>query len=156
MPWRADDPGYGFAVGFPDDGASAQPQGTPSAPWLPQPESFARYAADQQVGVEGSTFELYRQLIGIRGELDLGTGRFAWSPFHAPERGVLAFTVTTGGGAHLGSGEPIPEKTVLVLANLGETAVDMPQEYAAAVFSHDESVVEGQLMPDSAAWFLRD
>ena len=108
------------------------------------------------MGVEGSTFELYRQLIGIRGELDLGTGRFAWSQLHAPERGVLAFTVTTGGGAHLGSGEPIPEKTVLVLANLGETAVDMPQEYAAAVFSHDEAVVEGQLMPDSAAWFLRE
>lgn len=156
MPWRADAPGYGFAVGHPDGATSSQPQGTPSAPWLPQPESFARYAADQQVGVEGSTFELYRQLIGIRGELDLGTGRFAWSQLHAPERGVLAFTVTTGGGAHLGSGEPIPEKTVLVLANLGETAVDMPQEYAAAVFSHDEAVVEGQLMPDSAAWFLRE
>ncbi len=156
MPWRAEAPGFGFAVGHPDGGTSSQPQGAPSAPWLPQPESFARYAADQQVGVDGSTFELYRQLIAIRGELDLGTGTFAWSPLHAPDRGVLAFTVTAGGGAHLGSGEPIPEKTVLVLANLGEVAVDLPEEYAAAVFSHDEAEVEGQLMPDSAAWFLRE
>lgn len=154
MPWRAEAPGYGFAVGNHDDDASAESVSWPADPWLPQPDSFRRYAADQQVGVEGSTFELYRQLIGIRGELDLGTGTFAWSELNAPERGVLAFTVTTGGGAHLGSGEPIPEQTVLVLANLGEAAVDMPQDYAAAVFSQDEAVVEGQLMPDSAAWFL--
>ncbi len=157
MPWRAGAPGLGFAVGNPsdDDGAAPGADAQPAAPWLPQPESYARYAADQQVGVKGSTFELYRQLIAVRGELDLGTGAFAWSRFHAPDHGVLAFTVTTGGGRHLGSGEPIPEKVVLVLANLGETAVDVPEHYAAAIFSQDEALQDGQLMPDSAAWFLR-
>jgi alpha-glucosidase len=158
MPWRAGAPGLGFAVGNPadDDGAAPRADAQPVAPWLPQPESYARYAADQQVGVKGSTFELYRQLIAVRGELDLGTGAFAWSRFHAPDHGVLAFTVTTGGGRHLGSGEPIPEKVVLVLANLGETAVDVPEHYAAAIFSQDEALQDGQLMPDSAAWFLKD
>jgi alpha-glucosidase len=157
MPWRAGAPGLGFAVGNPgdDDGAAPGTDAQPAAPWLPQPESYARYAADQQVGVKGSTFELYRQLIAVRGELDLGTGAFAWSRFHAPDHGVLAFTVTTGGGRHLGSGEPIPERVVLVMANLGETAVDVPEHYAAAIFSQDEALEEGQLMPDSAAWFLK-
>lgn len=157
MPWRAQAPGFGFAVGTAGDDGGAGP-GTaarPAAPWLPQPESYAQYAADRQVGVEGSTFELYRQLIGVRGELDLGTGAFAWSRFHAPDHGVLAFTVTTGGGKHLGSGEPIPETVVLVMANVGETAVDVPENYAAAIFSQDEALQEGQLMPDSAAWFLK-
>jgi alpha-glucosidase len=157
MPWRAGAPGFGFAVGTPGDdgGAPADAAAHPVAPWLPQPESYARYAADLQVGVKGSTFELYRQLLGVRGELDLGTGAFAWSRFHAPDHGVLAFTVTTGGGRHLGSGEPIPERVMLVMANLGETAVDVPENYSAAIFSQDEALQEGQLMPDSAAWFLK-
>jgi alpha-glucosidase len=43
-----------------------------------------------------------------------------------------------------------------VLANLGETAVDVPEHYAAAIFSQDEALQDGQLMPDSAAWFLKD
>ncbi|MDI3329926.1 MAG: glycoside hydrolase family 13 protein [Micrococcus sp.] len=158
MPWRAGAPGLGFAVGTPggdDGGATAGAPVQPAAPWLPQPESYARYSADQQVDVKGSTFELYRQLLGVRGELDLGTGAFAWSRFHAPDHGVLAFTVTTGGGRHLGSGEPIPQTVVLVMANLGETAVDVPEDYAAAIFSQDKALQEGQLMPDSAAWFLK-
>ncbi|XKH52707.1 glycoside hydrolase family 13 protein [Citricoccus nitrophenolicus] len=173
MPWRADAPGFGFAVGHhvntgpspvnpntpatPGHDAGAAPL-TAAAPWLPQPESYGTYAADRQVDVVGSTFELYRQLLGVRGELDLGTGAFAWSRFHSPELGVLAFTVATGGGQggyDLDSGDHIPEKVALVMANMGQTAVEVPEEYAAAIFSHDEAMQDGQLMPDSAAWFLR-
>ncbi|WMY78962.1 alpha-amylase family glycosyl hydrolase [Citricoccus sp. I39-566] len=162
MPWRAAQTGFGFSLGAGPGGQQGHDvgpaAGAAAAPWLPQPESYGTYAADRQVGVAGSTFELYRELLGLRGELDLGTGTFAWSRLHSPELGVLAFTVTTGGGQHghdLDSGERIPEQVVLVLANLGETAVDVPEDYAAAIFSQDEALQDGRLMPDSAAWFLR-
>ncbi|MFC7401443.1 glycoside hydrolase family 13 protein [Citricoccus sp. GCM10030269] len=144
MPWRAQAPGFGFAVGNHPD---------PAAPWLPQPQSFGQYAADQQVDVEGSTVELYRELLTVRGELDLGTGSFAWSRFHSPERGVLAFTVTSG-ELNPDAAGPGPEQTILVMANMGETPVDAPEDYGTGIFSQDEAVQEGQLMPDSAAWFL--
>ncbi|WFP16875.1 glycoside hydrolase family 13 protein [Citricoccus muralis] len=149
MPWRAEAPGYGFAVG------AAEASATPADPWLPQPEEYRALAADQQVDVAGSTFELYRELLTIRGELDLGTGAFEWSRFHDPAQGIVSFTVTTGGGKHLGSGEPIPTQTVLVLANMGASPTAIPEEYTAAVFSDDDALVNQQLAPDSAAWFMK-
>lgn len=100
LPWAADEPSYGFSTPADDDGPASAAEGV-AAPWLPQPTSFRALAADQQVGVEGSVFELYRRLLQIRGELDLGTGTFAWSEHHDPAHGVLAFTVTSGGGRHL-------------------------------------------------------
>ncbi len=57
VPWAAAD-GRGPSYGF-NDGA---------ATWLPQPESFARYALDVQRGVEGSTYELYRAALRLRRE----------------------------------------------------------------------------------------
>lgn len=165
MPWRAEAPGYGFSLGSGPEGQqehdAGPAAGAAAAPWLPQPGPFGDYAADRQIGVAGSTFELYRELLAVRGELDLGTGTFAWSRLHSPEHGLVAFTVTTGGGQHgqdLDSGERIPEQVVLVLANLGETAVDVPLDYAGAIFSleHDHALREGQLMPDCAAWLLKN
>ncbi|MGO1182228.1 MAG: glycoside hydrolase family 13 protein [Micrococcaceae bacterium] len=149
LPWRADAPGYGFSL------ITDSANSTLAEPWLPQPEEYRALAADQQVDVPGSTFELYRELLTIRGELDLGTGKFAWSRFHAPEKGVLSFTVTIGGGKHLGSGEPIPRQTVLVLANMSSEPTPIPEEYSAAVFSDDDALHGQQLAPDSAAWFLK-
>src|SRR5690606_17781345 len=46
LPWEAKSPGFGFS-----------PTGKT---WLPQPETWDRYALDAQVGVEGSTYEMYR------------------------------------------------------------------------------------------------
>ncbi|MCD0179991.1 alpha-amylase family glycosyl hydrolase [Micrococcus luteus] len=157
MPWAADEPALGFSTPADDDGAG--PAGdAPARPWLPQPESYRALAADRQVGVEGSVFELYRRLIQIRGELDLGTGTFAWSEHHDPACGVLAFTVTSGGGRHLGSGEPIPARTVLVMANLSTDPVDLPAGHSRALFSLEEAeaVQDGQLAHDAAAWLLMD
>ncbi len=153
LPWEADAPAYGFSATADDDGAST----APVSPWLPQPESFRALAADRQVGVEGSVFELYRRLLEIRGELDLGTGTFAWSEHHDPERGVLAFTVTNGGGHHLGSGEPIPARTVLVIANLGTEPLDLPAGHAKALSSLEDpdALADGRLAPNSAAWLLQ-
>ncbi|MGC5049667.1 alpha-amylase family glycosyl hydrolase [Micrococcus porci] len=146
LPWAADERALGFSG--PDADA---------APWLPQPDSFRVLAADRQVGVEGSHFELYRHLLQIRAELGLGTGTFAWSAeHHRPEQGVLAFAVSSGGGRHLGSGEPIPARTVLVMANIGDTPVALPGDYVRAQFSlpESEAVVDDRLAPDAAAWLL--
>ena len=157
LPWAADEPSYGFSTPADDDGPASAAEGV-AAPWLPQPASFRALAADRQVGVEGSVFELYRRLLQIRGELDLGTGTFAWSEHHDPTRGVLAFTVTSGGGRHLGSGEPIPARTVLVMANLSTDPVDLPAGHSRALFSLEEAeaVQDGQLAHDAAAWLLMD
>lgn len=157
LPWAADEPSYGFSTPADDDGPASAAEGV-AAPWLPQPASFRALAADRQVGVEGSVFELYRRLLQIRGELDLGTGTFAWSEHHDPERGVLAFTVTSGGGRHLGSGEPIPARTVLVMANLSTDPVDLPAGHSRALFSLEEAeaVQDGRLAHDAAAWLLMD
>lgn len=157
LPWAADEPSYGFSTPADDDGPASAAEGV-AAPWLPQPASFRALAADRQVGVEGSVFELYRRLLQIRGELDLGTGTFAWSEHHDPARGVLAFTVTSGGGRHLGSGEPIPARTVLVMANLSTDPVDLPAGHSRALFSLEEAeaVQDGQLAHDAAAWLLMD
>ncbi|MEV8355767.1 glycoside hydrolase family 13 protein [Micrococcus luteus] len=157
LPWAADEPSYGFSTPADDDGPASAAEGV-AAPWLPQPASFRALAADRQVGVEGSVFELYRRLLQIRGELDLGTGTFAWSEHHDPTRGVLAFTVTSGGGRHLGSGEPIPARTVLVMANLSTEPVDLPANHSRALFSLEEAeaVQDGRLAHDAAAWLLMD
>ena len=157
LPWAADEPSYGFSTPADGDGPASAAEGV-AAPWLPQPASFRALAADRQVGVEGSVFELYRRLLQIRGELDLGTGTFAWSEHHDPTRGVLAFTVTSGGGRHLGSGEPIPARTVLVMANLSTEPVDLPANHSRALFSLEEAeaVQDGRLAHDAAAWLLMD
>ena len=157
LPWAADETSYGFSTPADDDGPASAAEGV-AAPWLPQPASFRALAADRQVGVEGSVFELYRRLLQIRGELDLGTGTFAWSEHHDPARGVLAFTVTSGGGRHLGSGEPIPARTVLVMANLSTDPVDLPAGHSRALFSLEEAeaVQDGRLAHDAAAWLLMD
>ncbi|MFB0835935.1 glycoside hydrolase family 13 protein [Arthrobacter halodurans] len=127
MPWVADAPGNGFA-----EGTEA------AAPWLPQPDSYATYAADRQVGVPGSTYELYRELLGIRAERGLGHGILAWSAEHAPAHGLLGYA----------NGE------LLVLANMGVAPVELPGDHRVVVASQDEAVFEGQLAADSAVWML--
>ncbi|MEE1621835.1 glycoside hydrolase family 13 protein [Zafaria sp. Z1313] len=136
VPWEAGAPGYGFSLPAQDD-AGAAPR-VPGEPWLPQPESFARYAADRQVGVEGSTFELYRALLAERAARGLGRGRLEWAAGHLPEHGALAFR----------NGD------VTVLANLGDAPVVLPEGLEVALASHDEAVYEGQLAADSAVWLL--
>ncbi|WP_199422037.1 glycoside hydrolase family 13 protein [Actinotalea solisilvae] len=96
LPWAAGAPGYGFS-----------PTG---ATWLTQPASFARYAADVQEGVEGSTVETYRAALAVRRELALGSGSLAWDEsLTGPD--VVAFT----------------NRDVLVVANLGPDPVALPQ-----------------------------
>jgi alpha-glucosidase len=65
LPWEA---GIGAANGFNATGAA----------WLPQPDVYAEYSRDRQVGVEGSTLELYKQALRLRKEHKLGEGSFNW------------------------------------------------------------------------------
>ncbi|HJV97721.1 MAG TPA: glycoside hydrolase family 13 protein [Arthrobacter sp.] len=127
LPWKADEPGYGFAEAFtggstPGDNATPD-AGTggpvPASPWLPQPESFRDLAADRQDGVGGSTLELYRSALAFRSDHGLGSGSFQWADAHQPADGVLAF--------HNGA--------ALVLCNLGPAAVPVPAGFTVSLAS---------------------
>ena len=72
MPWTADGPSLGFG-----------PSGTP---WLPQPESYKALAVDQQVGVPGSTLEMYRAALRLRREHGLGLGEVVFDDSFGDER----------------------------------------------------------------------
>jgi alpha-glucosidase len=76
IPWEAAEPSYGF--------------GGSGLTWLPQPEVYKAFSRDQQVGVEGSTLELYTKLLRLRKELQLGNGTFAW--IEGTPENVLGFT----------------------------------------------------------------
>ena len=106
LPWTAADgrgPSYGFNSG--------------ELSWLPQPESFARYALDVERGVDGSTYELYRTAIRTRREHGLGAGDLQWVEAAGPE--VLAFA----------NGD------VLVIANLGAEPAPVPDSAELLVAS---------------------
>ncbi|MBD8077481.1 glycoside hydrolase family 13 protein [Cellulosimicrobium arenosum] len=96
MPWEAAAAGYGF--------------GPSGKTWLPQPESYGRYAADVQRGVEGSTYETYRAALATRRAERLGGGDLAWVERYAASADVIAFR----------------NRDVVVVANLGDEPVDLP------------------------------
>ena len=130
LPWSAASAGFGFG-NYDDDGAVT--------PWLPQPASFGAYAADQQVGVAGSTYELYREALGLRSENLLGTGTVCWSGLNDPASGVLSF--------HNGP--------VLVIANMGPEPVKMPAGYSVLLhsgpgFSGENAA--GTIAPNTTLW----
>ncbi|TFC29445.1 alpha-amylase [Cryobacterium sp. TMT2-18-3] len=94
LPWEAAAPSYGF-------GPSAES-------WLPQPDEWAGLARDAQVGVAGSTLEMYTLALGLRREHALGLGSVEWLDGHADE------IVALRNGA------------VTVVANTGATSVPLP------------------------------
>lgn len=104
LPWRAGAPGYGFSLNTTGEGPAAEP-------WLPQPETFAHYAADAEENVPGSTLELYRRMLSLRAEHRLGRGELRWTEANDPQNGVLSFQ----------------NGPVTVLANFGETAIALPE-----------------------------
>ncbi|MET7766388.1 glycoside hydrolase family 13 protein [Streptomyces sp. NPDC005393] len=81
LPWTRSGPSYGFG-----DGGS----------WLPQPESFGELSVEAQEGVAGSTLELYREALGLRGQL-LGDEGLEWlDSVGQPHAGVLHFRRSNG------------------------------------------------------------
>ncbi|MFI8592883.1 glycoside hydrolase family 13 protein [Microbacterium sp. NPDC078428] len=118
IPWTADAPAYGFN----DSGES----------WLPQPAEWARLARDRQVGVEGSTLELYRTLLATRREHGLGAGDLSWVEGYGDD--VVAFR----NGA------------VTVVANAGAEPVELPAGARVLVAS---GPIDGATLPvDTAVW----
>ena len=124
VPWSGDQPSYGF--------------GPAGASWLPQPEEWANLAAEQQRDRPGSTLELYRLLLRLRRELRLGRGTLTWLEGYADD--VLAFTVSTPDG--------IP---ILILANLGTTAIPLP-EGAQVIVASDELLGDDEVPGDVTVW----
>jgi alpha-glucosidase len=118
LPWKADAPSFGF--------------GPSENSWLPQPDSFARYAVDQQDDVRGSTLELYRELLRLRRDYALGTGRLQWRS--ASSSDVLVFENGTLG----------------VVINLGMRPIPLPQ--GALLVSSGPLDTPGELSGNTAAW----
>jgi len=123
IPWTADQPAHGFS-------SSGQA-------WLPQPESFAEYAADVQHGVDGSTLELYRAALRLRRQLGLAAGSLVWDTGYADD--VVAFRSAAAGA------------DVLVLTNLGTDPVTLP-EHARVLLSSGDLDAQGRVPTDVTVW----
>lgn len=150
LPWKSDEPGFGFAEAYAAAGlasAGTPAAGAPAEPWLPQPDSFRELAADKQEGVAGSTLELYRSALSLRGSHGLGSGTFCWADMHDPEQGVLAFQ----------------NRDILVVANMGSEATPVPDGYRVVLSSATEteagsgaghSADSAAIAPNSAAYLV--
>ena len=121
LPWEA---GVGAANGFNTTGKS----------WLPQPEIYADYSRDQQEGVAGSTFELYKHALRLRAKLKLGEGSFDWES---------AFVTDTSLGFRNGD--------VLVVHNFGHAPIKLPSGEVLASSLH--GMASGHdLVADQTVW----
>jgi alpha-glucosidase len=132
-PWEGDRPSYGFS-----------PSGQT---WLPQPSSYGALAVDRQLGVQGSTLELYRALLRLRGERNLGSGSLSWLegyPRQGPDvRDVPDVLAFVNGSA---TGEP-----VLVVTNFGAEPV-APPEGATLLLSSGPLGDDGRVPTDTTVW----
>ena len=131
LPWLAEAPGFGFGM---YDAVSAPG----AAPWLPQPTSFAGYAADTQVDVSGSTYELYRAALELRRGHELGRGSLEWTPLNSPQEGVLSYR----------------NGVVLVLANMGTTTIDLPNDHRVILASDGSALDGGRLTANASVWLV--
>ncbi|WP_405616578.1 glycoside hydrolase family 13 protein [Streptomyces sp. NBC_00076] len=116
LPWATTGPSYGFGAG----GA-----------WLPQPESFARYAVEAQDGTDGSTLEFYRTALRVRRKLQEGES-LTWAD-DSPT-GVLDFARHGGWRC---------------VTNLSGTAVPLPP---GEVLLSSAPLADGRLGPDTTVW----
>jgi alpha-glucosidase len=123
VPWEGDAPSYGF--------------GPSGDSWLPQPEVFGELAVDRQLGVQGSTLELYRTLLGLRREHRLGTGELSWVELGED---VLAFDMTSETGA-----------PVRVIANVGGESLPLSEDAEVLVCSAEVDLSDG-IPADVAVW----
>jgi alpha-glucosidase len=124
MPWVKGAPGNGFG-----------PAGTP---WLPQPDTYADLAVDQQDGVAGSTLELYRALLEYRRKHRFGHGSLTWDPLASDT--VIALRNTAGDG----------ERTLLVVTNLGADPVALPA--GEVLVASGPRTDDGAVPTDTTVW----
>ncbi len=125
FPWRGDAPGFGF--------------GPTGATWLPQPAVFGALAADRQTGVAGSTLELTRAALALRTAHRLGAGGLCVVEGYPDD--VVALLVTGPEGS-----------PVLVVTNLGTTAVSLPGDAEPLLSSGAPEAAGREVRPDSTTW----
>jgi alpha-glucosidase len=125
LPWVAE---AGATNGFNSSGKG----------WLPQPEVYREYSRDQQVGVTGSTLELYRAALAMRRQLNLGSGSFEW----------LTDLVTE---TSLG----FRNDKVLVIHNFGNAPLALPHG-KVLIASGVNSAREQLLEPNETVWLLAE
>jgi alpha-glucosidase len=121
LPWEA---GANDSNGFSTTGKS----------WLPQPDSYRRYARSAQEGVVGSTLELYKRLLKERKQFDMGNGEFRWA-LEFMDESTLAY-INNG---------------ILVLSNFNGDPVFIPAGEILATTQHDLTI-EGELEHDNTVW----
>lgn len=110
-------------------------------PWLPQPDWFAPYAADLQIGDATSTFSLYRDLISRRRTLFSMSDPVVWLETEASD--LIAF--------HRGPG--------VCVVNFGDSGQTLPSEWQVRVVvgSEPPEYGNGVVVPaNSAAWLVSD
>ncbi|MFD6446770.1 glycoside hydrolase family 13 protein [Promicromonospora sp. NPDC060204] len=122
LPWVGGAPGNGF--------------GPTGKTWLPQPDVYAELAADQQYGVKGSTYEMYRAALGLRRAENLGAGTLAWVDSLADHPDVVALRVAD----------------VVVVANLGASSFTLPAGAQVLVASGELDEDSGELPSDTTVW----
>jgi alpha-glucosidase len=125
LPWQA---GLGTANGFNETGAA----------WLPQPERYRELAYDQQLGVAGSTLELYRAALALRRERRLGSGDFGWLADYCGEN-ALGFE----------------NRGVWVLHNFGSDPIALPVGRELLIASGELPLIAGgarSLGPNQTVW----
>lgn len=119
IPWRSDAP----ALGFSPTGKS----------WLPQPRRWKPLAREKQRSNPQSTLNLYRGLLRLRRDHQLGAGELQWLSGYPQD--VLAFR-------NLG---------VVVIVNLSSVPVAFDSE--AAVLAASGPLHDGLIPTDTTAWF---
>ena len=120
LPWISNAPAFGFS-----------PSGES---WLPQPETFGELARDMQEGVEGSTLELYKELLRLRREHQLGSGQVTWRSGQNDD--LLVFEVGD----------------VVVASNMGDEAAKLPE---GELLVSSVWPAPNQLEPDHTVWVKR-
>ena len=125
MPWEAGSTAYGFGGAWDT--------------WLPQPEVYGALAVDRQAGVEGSTLELYRALLRLRRDYDLGVGDLQWVQGYGPDTVALRTELPDG-------------RAVSVLTHLGDKALPLPER--AEVLVSTQALVDGAVPTDTTVWLL--
>jgi alpha-glucosidase len=120
IPWEATAPAYGFSP----NGAS----------WLPQPPVWAELARDVQESDPASTLAMYRELLALRREHELGAGKLEFLEGHGED--VIA----------------LRNGAVTVFANLGGWDFYLPDGHVIAA----SAPVGRNLPPDTTVWMLTE
>jgi alpha-glucosidase len=122
IPWSGDEPSFGFGPG--------------AASWLPQPTTWTSLTVAAEIGVEGSTLELYRSALQARREsAALGEGPLTWLA-DAPA-GVIAFRRDSSDGTSMVCALNLEQTSAVLPAAWGTTVVVATSDDVADVAAGD-------------------